>query len=213
MNTDETIEYYVTFSGSIIAFTGKGGCDGVLVYNPAQGWIAHGAGSLMWDQFHQEVYRNFRAEQLNEDQLKGRNIPLATPDREAIPATPSWKSNFLWEVKCSDVPPEILSRVKARMPLKTEVHLVLMEDKYETSFGDGKYLYPEVAFWSEAEAKEFILERVRTEPDSAKREWYEYSVRSVLLWTDEDLVNLRADSDIQPYERFSLPDVLKVLTS
>jgi hypothetical protein len=54
---------------------------------------------------------------------------------------------------------------------------------------------------------------VHNERDPAKREFYEYSIKRVLLSADESRGTVRAKLDIGSYEHYSIDDVLRLLAA
>lgn len=148
-----------------------------------------------WDAVHQRVYRNFRADRINQDQLPA-NLP-PPPDSIApdllIPLPPPPPKIFL-----RDDYPNLDKRLQNRdgaMPL----YLVLMEDLYETSYGDGKFLYPEALFFSDEEARAF-----NGSGDGA----YAYHVRTGLVWLTDSEIGCKAPG--WTYDHFTDEDVMRL---
>lgn len=166
---------------------------------------------MAWDGCHQEIYRNFRGERLDARKLAERGVAL--PPLEAYRERPavSWQDNFPAEIPLERVASEV-RRLIAGSALT--VFVVMAEDAYETSFGDGKYLYPERASSNRAEAERFIEDRRReaqspaAAPDPAKAEWYRYTLKEVPLRLTGD--RLRADLNLQSFEHVSIHDVLRL---
>ena len=128
----------------VIAFLGVMGGDGLLIWRGAQAWEFHEPGSLTWDSQHQGTYRNSRGTPIDAQALAARGI--SCPDPAAYPKTSrQWKDNFVSALPMSPALESALAALAGGATLP--VHLILFEDRYETSFGDGKFLYPHAAFW------------------------------------------------------------------
>jgi hypothetical protein len=148
-----------------------------------------------WDAVHQRVYRNFRADRINRDQLPV-NLP-PPPDSIApdllLPLPPPPPEIFLR----SDYP-NLDKRLQERggaMPL----YLVLMEDLYESSSGDGKFHYPETLFFSDEEARAF-----NGSGDGA----YAYHVRTGLVWLTGSEIGCKVPG--WTFDHFSHGEVMRL---
>lgn len=197
---------------NILIFLGNWGDRGLMRRHGSGEWEFHPSGSLVWDSFHQEVYRNFKASRLTPQNLEHRGIPL--PDLEEASKNSrgmAWQDNFKAAVPWSEVPPGVCRELAQHAGERVDAYLVLVEDGYETSFGDGRYLYPEVAFWTRRAAQQEIKRRQEGETDSAKRQWYRYSVKRVTLLPNEAKDRVLSELNVQVYEHVSLDDVLRLL--
>lgn len=205
------IEIYLTES-TVIIFIGTWGDVGLLIHRGGDNWEYHQAGSFPWDSFHQQVYRNFRAETLTVENLKERGVPL--PDIEKYlhkTHCKSWEDNFASEIQFSIVPARLLSKFRQQDGGTIGTHLVLIEDCYETGLGDGKFLYPVAAFWTRSAAMEYIRIRECDEIDPSKRQWYSYSVKEVMVSVDNSRKMLKAALNIGQYEHYSIEDIVCLL--
>jgi len=125
-----------------------------------------------WDAVHQRVYRNFRSDCIEIDQLPA-NLP---PPPDSIdpdllrPLPPPPPEIFLR----ADYPSldKRLQKCNGAMP----DFLVLMEDLYESHNGDGKFHYPETLFFTHEEAHAF---------NGTGDGNYAYHVRAGLLWLND----------------------------
>jgi hypothetical protein len=123
-----TTEYYETFGGVVLAFVGDRGSEGVCSFRAGEGtWHYEPWGSKAWDAWHQEVYRNFRA-----DVVDAPPVPL--PPLPEITAQ-SWASNFQPEAELRDGP--LVEYVRDAQGGQITVFYVVQEDKYESLMGDG----------------------------------------------------------------------------
>lgn len=211
-NDPSACELYETDSGLIVAFLGSGGSGGVLRHDEPLGWTFHPAGSVVWDSFHQGVYRNFRADRLTSEDLEQRGIPPPPANEYGrIPAV-LWKDQFNAEIPLSAVPPGILDRLKEDGSWQRSVYLVLYEDVYETAFGDGCFWYPQAAFWTENDARIFLRLRLTQESERpANQLGYKYRLKEIRLRADETGQKLAAALDVESYEHYSVDDVVRLL--
>lgn len=209
---DEAFEAYETFSGTVLVFLGLQGSDGALRLSQGGAWEFLPAGSLAWDGYHQEIYRNFRGDPLDAKALadRGLELPPLGPYRNR-PGV-SWQDNFPSKMPLAEVPAELRPRLSPGM---FPVFLVMMEDGYETSFGDGKYLYPERAYRDRAQAERFLEERRREAEDPtkakdpAKARWYRYTLKEIRVTVDGERVS--AELALESFEHVSVGDVLRLL--
>ncbi|MBI2753730.1 MAG: hypothetical protein HYX46_09505 [Betaproteobacteria bacterium] len=206
-----TCELYETDS-VVVAFLGSWGSDGLLRHNGPSGWTFHPAGSVIWDSFHQGVYRNYKADRLTSEDLERRGIPPPPADQYSGAPAVAWKDQFNAEIPLSAVPPGILDRLKEDASRERSVYLVLYEDVYETAFGDGCFLYPQAAFWTENEAQIYLRLRLAEESERPKNEvGYKYRLKEIRLRADETGQKLAAALDIETYEHYSVDDVVRLL--
>jgi len=199
---------------TIIVFLGARGDKGLLLHHQKGRWDFHHYGSIAWDSFHQQVYRNFKAETLSLTDLEQRGIKMPALG-EYMQGTRglSWTDNFSSEAPFDKVPAGVLRKLKSLSVDPADVYLVLLEDFYETSLGDGRYLYPHSAFWAKSAALEEVRRLQTEETDAAKREWYRYYVKEVSLSVDKSKKMITASLNIEPYEHYSIDDVLRLLAA
>ncbi len=184
------------------------GDRGVLTWG-GSGWTFHPRGSLTWDDLHQAVYRNHRATCLAAFDLANRGIPA--PPLGLVPETQpnvTWEQQYVSQVPLDQVRPEVLQRLRASGHAPTPVHLILVEDQYESTHGDGVFLYAQAAFW-EAQAAAKHAQTLRTSQDPVLGNVYHR--KSIALRLDEGRGVLVANLNLRPGERCSLEDVLKLL--
>jgi hypothetical protein len=178
--------------------------SGGLLRRASGGWDFLPVGSRDWDAYHQEIYRNSRGERLDAKALAERGLTLPPLDEYRNRPAVSWEDNFPSEVELKQFPPAV-ARLLGN---EATVYVVMLEDGYETSFGDGKFLYPERAFMDRAEAERFVEDKAK-DPDEAKRQWYRYTLKEVHIRVAGG--RAKAALDLQPYEHMSAADVLRVL--
>ncbi len=207
----EDLEIYEVGS-TVILFRGVMGSKGVLVYGPDDRWEYYPCGSKEWDSLHQQVYRTHRGGALEKRELNSRGIRLPSAEELQYQTRGmKWEENFDSVVPMAMVPKKFLSKLKGHAHEQKAIYLVLYEDCYETNFGDGRYLYPEAAFWTESEAGEAITRLQKGETDSGKKEWYRYYVKEIAISVDESEKKVVADLRIESYEHYSLTDIIRLL--
>jgi hypothetical protein len=204
-----TCELYETDS-VVVAFLS----EGLLRFHPSSGWTFSPVGSVLWDSFHQGVYRNHKANRLTSADLERRGIPPPPADQYRGAPAVAWKDQFNAEIPLSAVPPGILDRLKADGSRERSVYLVLYEDVYETAFGDGCFWYPQAAFWTENDARIFLRFRLTKESERPKNEvGYKYCLKEIRLRADESGQKLAAELYIETYEHYSIEDVVRLLAA
>ena len=195
--------------GSVLAFLGTDGLDGVLEYYDNVGWRLHVAGSSRWDALHQGVFRNGKGRGLTAEALPAMGVP-APPVQSAseLPPPVTWASNFAADRPLAEAPAALTKRV-ADAGGTMEVFLVLEEDRYESAFGDGRFLYPVAAFWEAEPAAAFVAGRAAPATD---RYAAVHTVKSVRLWIDDAQGVLRADLGLRSFEHYDIDDVISRLS-
>lgn len=198
--------------GPVIAFLGAMGSDGLLIWHGEQGWEFHEHGSLAWDSQHQSTYRNSRSKPMDQAALAARGIPW--PDTAAYPKTSRlWQDNFASALPMSPTMESALGQLSGGATLP--VHLILFEDRYETSFGDGKFLYPHAAFW-DGEQCAACLHRLREQEELNVAAGfyslgYDFTAKELTLRLDLATQTVVADLRIGAYEHYDLNEVLLLL--
>jgi len=202
------LELYELDHGGVLAFAGTRGDRGVLTWG-GSGWTFHARGSLTWDDLHQAVYRNHRATSLAAFDLANRGIP--TPPPGLVPETPqsvTWEEQFASQVPLQQVRAEVLQRLRANGPAPLSVHLIMVEDQYESTHGDGVFLYAKAAFWdAQAAAEQAQTLRATQDPVLGNA----YHRKSIALRVDEGRGVLVANLNLAQGERCSIQDVLRLL--
>ena len=167
----------------------------IRLNDQAPKWEFLRPGSARWDGVHQRVYRNFRADRINRGQLPA-NLP-PPPDSIAPellisppPRPPEIfnRADFPNLVKC-------LHENDGAMPL----FLVLIEDRYESSNGDGEFHYLKAIFFSDEEVRSFTASG-----DAA----YVYRVRAGQVWLDGDEIG--CEVPCLTFDRFTHGQVLRL---
>ena len=95
------------------------------------------------------------------------------------------------------------------------VHLILFEDRYETSFGDGKFLYAHAAFW-DGEQCAACLRRLNEQEELKVAAGfyslgYDFTAKELTLRLDLGTQTVVADLRIGAYEHYDLNEVLLLL--
>lgn len=194
---------YHDVDGTLVAFIGDEGNLGVLQFRQGQGWLLHTAGSVAWDAWHQAAFRNRRSSPVAAEELRARGFPTPeVPEAGNLPLLMDWAANFRATLPLTAVPAPVISRLSDSRGVG-RVFLVLQEDLYESSFGDGKFLTPAAAFWEAADARAFILRQGKPG----------FTVKTVKLRVDAERRQLCADLGVELYEHYSIEDVVRLLSS
>jgi len=201
-------EAFDTVEDIVVVFLGPMGAEGVLVHRGGEAWEFFGPGTVEWDGWHQGVYRNFRASRLGADELRRRGIALPALDAYRSRPPGQWTDRFPVEMPAGEAPRQVLARLTAGA---LAVHVILFEDRYETSFGDGKFLYPEAAFEDPAAAEAWVRAKVAAMTSPEERQWHAYTVKPVALRLDAARRVLQTDPQ-GPYEHYAIRDVVHHLT-
>ncbi len=180
----------------------------VLAWGADRRWTFHPEGSTRHDSLHQEVHRNHHADTLTQEEFAQLGIPL--PDVEQYRGAPTarWEDNISLSAAAFEVPAALRARLESG---PSSAWLVLLEDHYETMFGDGEYLYPRAAFWDKVDAEHYIEDTRLAETDAAKRQWYGYTVREVPLRLDRARSAITIAQGPGPNEHFDIADVVRLL--
>ena len=195
------IEYYDDTWDSInyLACFNKYYICAICPSDPDPKWVFLATNGAHWDAVHQRVYRNYRA-----DRIERENLPTSLPP----PPT--------------EVPPEIMNPPPPppEKPIRTAdfpavseylhacpghgtaaIHLVLLEDTYESAHGDGEFHYPEAAFFELEDAKTY---------EGDKSGGYKYHIRPGVIWLDQDTIGCEVPARL--FDHFSGEDVLRLVT-
>jgi hypothetical protein len=92
----------------------------------------------------------------------------------------------------------------------TTVYLVLVEDRYESALGNGKFLYPHAAFWTRLQA-EASLPADAGAP-TAPLLGLAYSIAPIILRRDAPGHTITC-TPAAPFERYGVRDVLRLLAA
>jgi hypothetical protein len=166
--------------------------------DPEPKWEFLSTNGAQWDAVHQRVYRNFGAECIDKDQLPASLPPLPTevPLEVMNPPPP---------------PPKLIPT--ADFPVVTKylhdcegrgtavIHLVLYEDIYESTNGDGVFHYPEIAFFDLEAAKNY---------EGDKSGCYRYHIRPGLIWLDGETIGCEMPRRL--FDHFTNSEVLQLAT-
>jgi hypothetical protein len=124
-----------------------------------------------------------------------------------------WKDNF---ASVLPMGPALESALEALAGGATlPVHLILFEDRYETSFGDGKFLYPYAAFWEAAQC-DACLRRLQEEEELKIAAGfyslgYAYTAKQLAIRLDPATQTIHADLRIETCEHYDLNEILLLL--
>lgn len=197
-----SIEWYRTDSDLILGFCGRKGFGGVYCYwlDESDTWEFFHDGTKEWDRFHQKVYWQGRADTIKFSELKGKVPPVPPkPPRKATRGTVDLPEK---EAPYTSATKELLEKITACAGKRLPVYVVLMENRYETVFGDGCFRHFESAFFDESSAQSHI------ENDFEPHEFIEFHIREVHLVASENGVVLDTKgAKISPFDHFGLRQI------
>ena len=171
----------------------------VLRDAPAGAWEFLAFNSPEWDSAHQGIYRNSRVTAVKPA------VRAAPPPLPTIPPGPflEWKGHFL-----SDRPipaatyPSVAGFVSSASGATLTLFVVLYEDAYETSFGDGEFHYFRDVFVVREDAERMM--------DQKPREWERLHLRSATVRLDQGAFAF-PDFDCRLFDRYNPEEVLAAL--
>jgi len=142
-------------TGTVYACVGQMGFDAIyrLMDSGGEGaqWQFLVRHEAEWDAVHQMIYRNFRA-----SKLELAELPPYTP---AVPAEPptikkTWPSES-GKAEAADYP-STAAFLQHQPDQSADLYIVLFEDRYETSAGDGEFHTFKKTFIDKASAQAYI---------------------------------------------------------
>lgn len=199
------IEYFLDDleTNDIFACFGKYASDGIFrlrVSNPRPVWEFVIPSSIEWDSIHQRIYRNFRT-----TKITSSTELSALPSLPPVPQGPfpKWEDQFLLgePVRVTKFPLTAATVIEQESGC-LKVFIVLYEDTYETSHGDGKFLYIKNVFLSNGDAERFAI--------ANQEEWIEYHFRRMTIKLDKDRFTF-PDFALELFDHFGPEEVLETL--
>ena len=187
-------------NGAIYVVAIDGGASGFfsLAFGNTN-WGFINRGSVDWDSLHQNIYRNRHDFSPCTSEEIVRLPPLPpVPEAKII----QWKDNFdasdRFPAKSFNQLKEVI--IKNGAPT-ISYWIILFEDKYETSLGDGKFLYFEgIVFKTEKDATSFTLKK--------QKHWTEYHQKELKLSLNDDFIVVEKGF-AATYEHYSVEKVIK----
>ncbi len=116
----------------------------------------------------------------------------------------------------AELPRPLLAALRALPATRAMAWLILEEDEYETTLGDGRFLYACAAFLDEAAARA-RLDQLK-QLDAARRKnagilGTLYTLKRVELLRDEARNELRGDLKKESDEQYRLADLVRLLAT
>ena len=203
-----SIEWYRTYNETILGFCGKKGSRGVYRYilNWSDDWEFCPAGTKLWDRYDQMVYWQGKADPCTFKELKDEVPPIPRefppPIRYHVTDPPEKETpNALAGSK-------LFERVSSAPDKILPIYVVLVEDRYETVFGDGCYRNFESVFFDRNSAESHV------ELDFEPHEFVEFHIRALHLVAQNDRLVLNTDNDeISPFDHFTLGQICDYLST
>lgn len=200
------IEWYRTDSDLILGFCGRKGFGGVYCFwlDQSDTWEFFHAKTKEWDRFHQKVYWQSRADPIKFSELKGKVPPV--PPKPLRNAKPNVSALPEKEAPYTSATKELLEKITACAGKRLPVYVVLMEDRYETSVGDGCFRHFESVFFDELSAQSHI------ENDVEQHELLWFHIRKVhLVATENGVVLDTKGTNISPFDHFGVQEICENL--
>lgn len=188
------VEYF-DLDGPVVACVGERAFKGMYKFDPVSNtWELLDPSSEKFDTYHQAIYRNFRAEYLDSTALS-KLPPLLAIVRPSTVQEPN-------EFMKSDYPK--VAALIEQVGGEHRIFIVLREDTYESSQGDGCFRYFDSAFLKSDDAG-----------DSANRINKETNLQAHVLICIVSLIagseNILVHIDKQINDRVSAPEVISFI--
>lgn len=194
----------------VLGYCGVAGNQGVYRFwlDHSDEWQFFPAETENWDYYHQMIFRSCRGDDCKfgdiVDQVPSLPAEFPPPDKYHV------KDPIEIPVFPSD---DLLKKVRAAPDERLPVYVLLKEDPYETSFGDGIFRNFESAYLDEDAAKARIQQLLREPPritiesnDPTDTRFVHdiHYIRKVYLALSEGALTLDTeDCDLSPYDHFT----------
>lgn len=150
----------------------------------------------LWNWVHQKIFRNHRADPVAPDKF---GFPFPGPPKHPSPEECQKQLAAQQKPLLSADYPRVAAFLKAQPGQGVEVFVVLYEDRYESMFGDGKFLDFHKVFLLKTEANKHI----RESGDG-------YSLREVALGLDAE-TKISAKLQVELWDTHNAEQVVKAL--
>lgn len=205
----DDVNYFRSDSGALIACLGPWAAVAMFRMRPDdRQWEFLVPGSPTWDAIHQGIYRNMHGY----DPVDPGEVPPDLPPLPAVPDGPFPKREHYvlpTEGVESSGYRAVAKLLRDRENGTVTVFVVLCEDGYETSFGDGEFHYFENAFLDKDDAQRY-MDRCPSEWDQAQRQWYRLHLRTVTITLDHEALAFPGFK-LEPYDQYTPVQVLQSL--
>ena len=202
---DCEVSYWETEGGNFVASLKSPVASGLLIlrsgFKPDDEWKLLPLNSPSWNWFHQCIFRNFRADEVPAERVRDLPpLPAVLSLGEELPA-----EHFLTPSKplLSVNYPAIVNYLDFHARTSITIHVVLLEDLYESKLGDGKF-HDLNAVCLSAEETEACAKEIETE------RWYRAHRREMTLSTSEMNIAI-PDFRLELFDTESVEEVLATL--
>lgn len=193
------VKYYQDIeSDAIYACVGAMAGEALFVMRepPAGAWEFVVPNSPEWDATHQGIFRNARVTAVKPEKA------AALPPLPPIPRGPfpEWKEHFLprQPIRASKYP-RVARYFAAGRHERVTLYVVLHEDIYETSFGDGEFHYFHAVFDAREDAERLM--------GGKRGEWERLHLRSLTVRLDRGTFGF-PDFDMKLFDHYKPEEVL-----
>lgn len=156
--------------------------------------------SPRWDAVHQGLFRNFRGDEIVPDTL-----PAGTPEVPPIPPGP-YPGPEAYLLPPFPIPesqhPHVRDAIRSNGDRPIVAYAVLVEDLYETTYGDGLFRYLRKTFADESAARTYM--------DQRAREMISYEMRKIAICIEDSCFSF-PDFQIERCDHHHAADVLAQL--
>jgi len=168
--------FWETDGGNLIASVTSSIASALLIlragFQPGDDWEILERNSPMWNWFHQCIFRNHRA-----DPVEAERIAALPPLPEAFFVGEERPAEYFHTPR-EPIPaskyPEVRNCIQATGDSSIPIHVVLLEDLYETKLGDGKFHDLHSVWLLESECRAAVVQ-------IQKEEWHRAHVRRMTI--------------------------------
>jgi len=191
----------------LLGLCGHWGIDGIyrLFLGVGRGWEFCPHETKAWDWYHQLVLVRGGATPCDPWSLDESVPPIPEtlpPPEQYIVRDPPEP-----EAPHANRGSPVFERVAAAPAGRLQVYVVLYEDRYESSFGDGIFRDFSAAFFKKQSAQPHIRRKTKA-VSRESRKFMEFHIRTVELEVRGDVLDLdKENAELSPFDHFTLQQV------
>jgi len=201
---DKSQATYFETDGSVIASVGPMASTAMFrldsMNRETAQWLLLDPNSPKFDYFHQYIFRNQHASLLAPEEIE--KLPELPDEVSYAPKSKEDYHRPAGNIKADDYP--ALTRMLLARPSKASpVYVVLKEDTYETSCGDGCYRYLDSVYLDRTAAEAHIAAIDATE-------WYRGYLRQLTIAVADECLDI-PDFELALFDNFKVADVFNLV--